>query len=302
MLVWSDALAPDAAIVVIMLAIEVYLLTQIVPRRGPPPTLTRMIIGSTALLGSASVLMALTAAFMTPTLGAYSIVLLTFNFMMLGPPGVWIIAVILLHDRRIDPMSWVWPLAIAGMATAAEVLMGLFFVVANGATPLDPADVAAATFSSAWFLWAMVGAMGALLLWLPLPRALRVPLAGLAASGVVAPWVPAEPLLGAALMAGVMSVTLAAVFLEQRHAPAAEPRVYTLLLGVFAGFLGMTVAGTLVALAPGSLAALFSFGLAMAAVMTAEFTVLVREGLAPGGARAGASPPLSAANVQPARA
>jgi hypothetical protein len=277
-LAFNPELAPDVVVVVLMVVVEVYLLTQILPRRGGPPTLTRMIIGSTALLGSAGLLMALVGAFFSSNLSSYSIVLLLFNFMMLGPPGVWMIAVILLHDRRIDPKSWAWPVAIASMAMLAEALMGLLFTATSG-PPYDLLDVVGGSLTSGWFLWSMAAAMVALIVWVPLPGPLRLPLLGLALAGVVAPWVSADPLVGAALMVLAMGATFAS-FPAALRAPMAH-RLSPWLLGVGAAFLPMTATGLLLAVLPDSPLAVLLFGGVMASVMFGEFLVLVREALLP---------------------
>ncbi|HEV2316160.1 MAG TPA: hypothetical protein VGV89_01105 [Thermoplasmata archaeon] len=289
LLAYNSQLAPDALLVVIMLAVEVFLLTQIVPRNGATPTLTRMIIGSTALLGSAGVLMAVTGAFLTPTLGAYSIVLMTFNFMMMGPPGLWMIAVIIFEDRKIAPDGWTWPAAVAGMATFGELMMGLFFAVAGGAS-LDPVSVLVGTLTSAWFVWSMVGAMVALTLWVRLPGRVRVPLVGLAAGGFLGPWVTAAPAVGALLMTAAMGLTFLFLFTGRQRA-VADPRYWSVALGVGIAFLAMTIAGLVVALSSGNVAAELAFGVVMAVVMTGEMLYLVREGLSPS-TRAEAGAPL----------
>jgi hypothetical protein len=277
-LVWNSQLLPDMIVVVVMVIVEVYLLTQILPRAGPPPTITRMIIGSTSLLGSAGLLMAIIGAFLNSNLNSYSIVLLLFNFMMLGPPSVWFIAVVIFHDDRIEPRRWVWPVAIATMATVAELLMGLLFTVGNG-PPYDLPSVLAGTLTSAWFLWSMVAAMLAVLFWVPLSRGVRGPLLGLAASGVVAPWVPVDPLLGASLMAAVMAATFALFFASLQDPVETDRGALRVILGVATAYLAMMTAGVVVGLLPGSTWAVVGFGATMGAVMYAEFLVLLRRGL-----------------------
>lgn len=271
----------DIIVAVAMIVAEVYILTQILPRSGPPPALTRMVIGSTALIGSSGVLMALLGAYLQSNLNTYSVVLLAFNGMMLLPPGLWFISLIVFEDRKIRPASWFWPLAITAMASSAELLMGLFFSVAAG-VPLVTASVLAGTVTSVWYLWSMASAMVALLFWVRLDRAVRDPLLGLAAAGIVAPFVPVDPLVGAALMTGGMALTLLVVFRGIRTGHPAGAEAGKVLTGVVAAFFAMSVAGFGLALAPGSVFALLAFGLVMAAAMTAEFLFLVRAGLRPG--------------------
>ncbi|HXQ94921.1 MAG TPA: hypothetical protein VN864_07150 [Thermoplasmata archaeon] len=259
-----------------MVAAEVFILTQIVPRSGPLPPLTRMVIGSSALLGSSGVLMAALAAFAQPDLNTYTVVLMTFNSMMLVPPGLWFISLIVFEDRRIRRTRWFWPVAITAMATSAEVLMGLFFTVAGGSPP-GFLPVLAGTLTSAWFLWSMAAAMVALLLWIPMARGVRDPLLGLAAAGIVAPFVPVDPPVGAGLMGAVMALTvIGALQLLRTGRGAGLDRVLTPVVGAF---LAMSLTGVALAVAPDLLAPTLAFGGVMAVTMTGEFLFLVREGL-----------------------
>lgn len=271
---------PDAMIVVAMVILEVYLLTQILPRTGPPPTLTRMILGSSALLGSAGVLMAISAAAMQPDLSSYTIVLLAFNFMMMAPPGLWIIAVILYQDRRVDPAARRWPIAISAMATMAEVLMGLVFVVSDSG-PTDLATVLAGTLTSAWYLWSMAAAMFALLAWVRLPRLELILLGGLATSAVAAPWAPLDLPLGAGLMAAVMTLTFSLTALELGRASHGRlaARSWPLARAVLVAFLGMMSGLLAIALLGSTTGPVFAFGMIMTGLMGAEFAHLVRVGL-----------------------
>jgi hypothetical protein len=267
---------PDAIVVVAMVAAEIFLLTRILPREGPPPTLARMVILTSSLLASAGFLMALTGAFVQSNLNNYTVVLLMFNTMMVVPVGLWMVAVVILQDRRVDPSGLFWPLLVSGLATFAEVLMGVFFTVA-AAPSLDPIDVTAGTLSSAWYLWSMAGAMFALLWWVRIPRLPRVALAGLTAAAVAAPWVAAEPLVGAGLMTGLMVLSLLAILREAAR-PGAAPAAGGTVAAVAAAFAAMSGAGVAVALAPGT-TTLLAFGGVMTAIMLAEFTYLVHLGL-----------------------
>jgi hypothetical protein len=269
-------LTADVFVALGMVVAEVYILTQIIPRSGPPPALTRMVIGSSALLGSSGVLMALLGAFLQPDLNTYTVVLMMFNSMMLVPPGLWFISLIVFEDRTIRRTDWFWPVAITAMATSAEVLMGLFFTVADGSPP-GFLPVLAGTLTSAWFLWSMASAMIALLLWIPIVRGVRDPLLGLAAAGIAAPFVPVDPPAGAALMGGVMAITiLGSLQLVRSGRGAGVERV---LSPVVVAFLAMSLAGVSIALAPDALLPALAFGGVMAVTMTAEFLFLVREGL-----------------------
>ncbi|MGI0150720.1 MAG: hypothetical protein ACREC5_02140 [Thermoplasmata archaeon] len=274
----SPDLFPAAIVVVGMLVVEVFLLVHILPRRGPAPTLALMVVLTSALLGSAGLLLAVGAAFLNSNLNSYTIVLLFFNFMMLGPPSLWLVSVLVFHEDRIDPGRRFWPLAIALLATVAEVLMGFVFVIGTGGS-LRPVPLAAATLTSPWYLWSMASAMFALLLWVPFERALKLPLLGLAASTVAAPLVPAFPAPGAALMAAVMALTFLGIFGSGRPAvPAAAERVVQ-VMWIVAAFLAMTLSGLFLALTPNSTVAVLLFGSVMTAVMAGELYFVARSAL-----------------------
>jgi hypothetical protein len=273
---------PDILVVVGMLVVEIFLLVQILPRRGPAPPLTRMVLGSSLLLGSSGLLMAIVSAALAPSLSSYTIVLGAFNGMMLVPIGIWLCVLVLLQDRKIDARSWWWPVLIATMATIAEVLMGVVFVVADGTTPITVAAVSAGALLSAWFLWSMAVTMIALLIWVRMDRAIRLPLLGLAASAIAAPWVSVDPVFGLALMAGLMALTLLGMARLVERSPLAQlPTHLGLASGVVLAFLAMVSAGSWVALAPTAVGAQIAFGGVMLAVMAGEFVVLIREGLRP---------------------
>ena len=274
----SAALVPTAIVVVVMVVVEVFLLVHILPRRGPPPTLAHMVVITSALLGSAGLLMSISAAFLDSNLNSYTIVLLFFNFMMLGPPSLWLVSVIVFRDDRVDPRRRLWPIAIAGMATFAEILMGLVFAIGDGVS-LDPVPLAAATLTSPWFLWSMAAAMFALLVWVPFDRWLRGPLVGLSASTVAAALVPSFPAPGAALMAGIMAVTFLGVYRYREAALAIPPERVVEVMAILAAFPAMTVAGLLLALVPASGAVVLLFGAVMTAVMAGELYFVARSSL-----------------------
>lgn len=278
----SYATAPDVIVVVGMLVVEVFLLVLLLPRNGPAPLATRMVLCSCLLLGSSGLLMAIVAAALAPSLSSYTIVLAAFNGMMLVPIGIWLCTLVILKDRRIDARSWRWPTLITAMATTAEVLMGVVFVIADGTTALDVASVAAATLLSAWFLWSMAAAMLALLAWVRLDRASRRPLLGLAASALFAPWVAVDPLFGLLLMAAVMALTILAMARGlEPSALARRPGHLGVAALVVLAFLAMTTTASASALAPGAVGAQLAFGAVMLVVMAGEFLWLVREGLRP---------------------
>ncbi len=274
----TPALEAYAIVAVVMVAVEVYLLYQILPRTGRPPTMSHMVIGSSALLGSAAFLLALLDfVFFPDSYSAATVVLWGLNFMMFAPPGLWVIAVIVYEDRRIDGTGWWWPVLIAAAATGAEVIMGLLFSVSNPVPVLTEWTVAQSLVSP-WFDWSMAAAMAALVIWVPLTRTEREGLATLVAAAAVAPWIAASPLLGALLMTLVMGLAFVLIYrrFESRLGlTGVETRV---LFAVGAAFLAMTVAewGNLTVGGP---AGLLVFGVLSTLVMATDLAYLAHRAL-----------------------
>jgi polyferredoxin len=277
---FSAALAPYAAVAGVMVAVEIFLLYQLVPRDGAPPSLARMVIGGSALFSSAAMLLAILFYTVSPDTTAFLDLLLAVNFMMVGPPGLWVIGIIVFRDRAVDPGSWLWPVVLALLATGSEVLMGFVFVGAGGADPFDPAGIAS-SLVSVWFLGSMAATMIALLLWVPLSRLERAVLLGLTATAGAAPWVVVVPLAGAIAMAVAMTASFVVLFERlAAHARLARHELATILAASLA-FLAMTVAELFVWLNPGSAAAAIPFGLVMALVMGGETAFVARRALWP---------------------
>ncbi|MHB1434623.1 MAG: hypothetical protein ACYCPN_00270 [Thermoplasmata archaeon] len=275
-LLYSPGMLPYALVAIPMVVVEVYLLTQLVPRSGPPPTLTRMLIAGSALIGSAGLLMACLYVILSPNYSTYTAVFWAFNFMMMAPLGFWVIGVILLRDRPMNPRNPFWPILVALLATTAEILMGVLFTV--GASDLFALlPVMAGTLTTIWFLWSMVAAMVAMLFWIPLAPSVRRPLLGLTLSGVVAPWVVVAPVTGSILMTGAMFVTFGLLAYQAWSTPPSSGSGLGLSGWIVLSFLAMSVAGYLVALMPGPPVTL-GFGLVMATVMTGEFAFILWDG------------------------
>ncbi len=275
-LLYTPGMLPFALVAIPMVVVEVYLLTQLVPRSGEPPTLTRMLIAGSALIGSAGLLMACLYVILSPNYSTYTAVFWAFNFMMMAPLGFWVIGVILLRDRPMNPRNPFWPILVALLATTAEILMGVLFTV--GASDLYAfLPVMAGTFTTIWFLWSMAAAMVAMLFWIPLVPSVRRPLFGLALSGVVAPWVVVDPLTGAILMTGAMLVTFAILAYQAWSTPVPSSSGLGLPGWIVLSFLAMSIAGYLLVFSPGATVAL-GFGVVMAAVMTGEFAFILWEG------------------------
>ena len=273
----AGPLLPEAGVVLAMLVVEIALLLYLVPRRGPGSTYAQWTLGGSALLGSAAVLLALLWAFLFPNLNSFTILFETFGITMGFPPGLWMIATILFHDRRVEATSWIVPVSIAVLATAGELLMGLYFTLLSNPSGA-PADLLGGTLTSIWYLGSMGAAMVALVGWIPMGRGERTALGGLALSAFVAPWVPSEPIAGAVLMALLMMGTLLGALAIQSRSPQGRETGLEVLPGVAGAFTLMTVGGLLLALAAPSPAAGIAFGSLTSAAMFAEFLYLLRTG------------------------
>ena len=275
----TDALWTYASIAIVMVAAEIYLLVQVLPRAGPSPTVTRMVIGTSALVGSAAFLLCLVYLVLFPNSAtSWIIVLMGLNFMMFVPPGLWFIALIVYHDARIEPRSWGWAALVSGSATASEIVMGVLFSLPLATPALTPA-VLANGLVSPWLGWPMATLMIALLCWLPLSRPAREGLAALALAGVVLPWVAASPLVGAVLMAGLMTIALWRVYIHLRNPARLSAPDARLLLLVVLAFVVMAVAEG-ANLAVGGTVGLYLLGVPAAAIMAVELLYLARSALA----------------------
>ena len=275
----TSNLGADAVVAVLMVGVEVYLLLQLLPRAGGPPTLTRMTIGTAALLGSAAFLLSLLNLLFFP--GSYDAateLLWALNFMMFVPPGLWVIAVIVFRDRRIRANGLRWPVLIATAATAAEILMGLLFSVSSPVPAIDLSTISASLVSP-WFMWSMGAAMAALLVWVRLEPRTRAFLGLLVAAAAVAPWVVAAPALGAVLMASVMTVAFILLFERLSARNELAPGELRFLLAI-AGSFGLMAATQLVAVYDPTPAGELPFGVGMVLVMTVDLAYLAHRALA----------------------
>ncbi len=274
----TPALEAYAIVAVAMVAVEVYLLYQILPRTGRPPTMSHMVIGSSALLGSAAFLLALLDfVFFPDSYSAATVVLWGLNFMMFAPPGLWVVAVIVYHDRLVDGRGWWWPALIASAATGAEIIMGLLFSVSNP-VPVLTSWTVGQSLVSPWFDWSMAAAMAALVLWVPLSRVEREGLATLIGAAAVAPWIGASPLLGAVLMTAVMALAFALLYRRFEGTAGLSVRETRVLLAVGVAFLVMTISewGNL---AVGGAVGLLVFGILSTLVMATDLAYLAHRAL-----------------------
>jgi len=260
-----------------MIVITVFVLGKILPSRGEAPLLTQLTLALAILGGGSVLILSLMFVFLNSNgTEAWTFVLLAFNFMMVGPTGLWFMSLIAFRDRRSSPSDWIWPAAIALMIAGSEILMGVLFALGiSSGSAVTPA-VLAAGVSSIWFFWSMASVMFALLLWAPIGRAERWVVVALTVSAVLAPWVTAYPTVGGVgmtvLMAGVFLGILRELSRRDRIAPDEVP----VLLGLAAAFLLMALTGASVAVTRASVGSALAFGGGMALVMTVEIAYLVR--------------------------
>ncbi len=273
---FDATLLPFAVVAISMIGVTIFVLGKVLPSDGRPPLLTQMTLALSVLGGGSLLLLSLLLVFLDPNgTDAWTWVLMSFNFMMMAPVGIWFIGLVLFRDRRIGTDGWVWPATIALVTTGSEALMGILFVVGAASAPADAAPTLALGLASVWFFWSMAAVMAALLVWAPLSRVERRALLALTVSAVLAPWVTAYPTLGGAAMAALMAVVFALLL---RHLLRGEVVVGEagLLFGLAAAFVAMAVAGLAVAATGGSTAADLGFGIAMGGVMGVEIAYLCR--------------------------
>jgi hypothetical protein len=262
---------PFAAVALSMVVVTIFVLTQILPRAGGAIPLTSMIFGVSLLAGSSILLLALLWVFIDPNgTTAWTWVLVAFNFMMMGPAGLWFVSLIVYRDRAIDAPSWGWPAIIALATVGSEVLMGVLFAVGSGTAPTTLVGGLALGLSSIWFDWSMGAIMAALLLWLPLRGLARLSLAALTAAAFLAPWVVAVPAVGAAGMGGLMVVVFGLVYRRLAQRATLRAADFWVPFGLAIAFSLMIAAQVAIVAAPGSDVAALAFGGTTAVVMSAE--------------------------------
>lgn len=272
----NDSLVTFVIIAIAMIAITIFVLGHILPVGGRPPLVTQALLGLMVIFSGSVLLLSLLFVFLNPNgTSSWTLVLLAFNFMMMGPAGVWFIGLVLYRDRRIDARTWYWPAAIAVTTTGSEVIMGVLFVVGSGAGTTW-ASAFALGLNSVWYFWSMGAIMIALVIWAPLSRLERGALFALTVSSLLAPWVTAYPTAGGLSMGLLMT----AVFLLLARR-LGQPRGQVvgelgLLFGLAGAFLATAVAGFFVAAANGSVLSDLVFGGVMAVVMSVEVAYVFR--------------------------
>jgi hypothetical protein len=270
------ALLPFVVVAVSMIVVTIFLFGMVLPADGRPPLVTQMVLALAVLAGGSVLLLSLVYVYLNPNgTDAWTWVLVSFNFMMMFPAGIWFVSLIVFRDRRVDLGGWGWPALIAVIATGSEVLMGILFAYAGSAGPLSTLDALALGLSSVWFFWSMAGVMTALILWAPLAPTERSALVALTGAAVLGPWVTTLPTIGG----GAMGVLMVAVFLLILRALGRGRVVRSevpLLFGLAGAFLAMAVAGFFVAATGGSSVADLAFGAIMAVVMVVEIAYLFR--------------------------
>jgi hypothetical protein len=276
------ALLPFAIVAVSMIGITIFVLFQLLPRDRSATLLSTMVIGVAALGGGLVLLLALLYVYVDPNgTTAWTWVLLAFNFMMMGPAGLWFVSLMLFRDRTIDRIGWSWPVVLALVTVGSEVLMGVLFGTASAGWIQSLPVALASGLTSVWFDWSMAAVMGALLLWLPLHGVVRGTLATLTAAAVLAPWVTAYPGVGAGMMGLLMTGVLLVLYQRWRHQPSLASAELSALTGLGAAFVAMVAAQAAIVLAPGSTAAAIAFGGIMAIVMAGEVASATHHALAP---------------------
>jgi hypothetical protein len=265
------ALLPFALVAVSMIGVTAFVLTHLLPRDRTAPLLSTMTIGVAALGGGTVLLLALLYVFIDPDgTTAWTWVLLAFNFMMMGPAGLWFVSVMLFRDRTIDRVGWTWPVVLALVIVGSEVLMGILFATASVGAATGVIAALAGGLTSIWFDWSMAAVMAVLVVWLPLRGLVRGTLASLTAAAVLAPWVTATPGAGVVGMALLMGAVLGLLYRYLSSGRAVAPDEVRTLTGLGVAFAAMVAAQAVVVLAPASPSAALAYGTIMALVMATE--------------------------------
>jgi hypothetical protein len=293
---FDATLVPFAMVALSMIGVTIFLLGKVLPADGRPPLVTQMLLALSVLAGGSLLLLALLFVFLNPNgTDSWTWVLLSFNFMMMFPAGIWFVGLIAFRDRRIATDGWLWPAAISLATTGSEATMGVLFVVGVSTAPASGLLALSQGLSSVWFFGSMAAVMAALVLWAPLSRIERRALTALTLSAVVAPWVTAFPTIGGGAMGALMAVVFLLLLRPLLRGEVAPSEV-GLLFGLAGAFLASAVAGLAVAVSSGTPTADLGFGATMGIVMAVEIAYLCRRfyhgaSFLPSLARAGSSRP-----------
>jgi hypothetical protein len=273
----NASLAPFAAIALMMIGITIFVFGKVMPSDGRPPLITQLSLALAVIGGGSVLLLSLVFVFLSndPT-SAWTFVLLAFNFMMMGPAGLWFIGLIVFRDRRVGARDWTWPVAFGVLTTGSEVLMGFLFALGSETSALSVLDTLALGVSSVWFFWSMAAIMAALLLWAPLAPIERYALVALTLSAVIAPWVTSYPVIGGAAMTALMVGIFGYLLWALGRPNVARLDDVGLLVGLGVAFVAMAGTGLGLVVTGGAPGAVLAFGSVMAVVMTVEIAYLLR--------------------------
>ncbi len=273
----NSSLITFVVVALSMIVITIFVLGQILPVRGRPPLVTQALLALMVIFSGSVLLLSLLFVFLNSNgTSSWTFVLLAFNFMMVGPAGIWFIGLIAFRDRRIDRTSPLWPASIALVTTGSEVTMGVLFVVADAGAAGPALPTLAGGLTSLWFFWSMAAVMFALVVWAPLAPVERGALVALSSSAVLGPWVTAYPTVGGLAMGLLMTGVFVWLLRELLRPDRVKVGELPLLEGLAAAFLATAVSGFAVVATGGQDVADLAFGLVMAVVMTIEIAYLFR--------------------------
>lgn len=273
----TSSLAPFAAIALAMIGVTIFVFGKALPARGRPPLITQMALALAVIGGGSVMLLALVFVFLNPDgTSAWTWVLLAFNFMMMGPAGLWFIGLVIFRDRRVDPRDWTWPVALAVLTTGSEVLMGFLFALGGATASLSVLQTLALGVSSVWFFWSMAAIMAALVVWAPLAPVEREALLALTLAAVIGPWVTTYPTVGGLAMTVLMVGVFVFLVRSLSERTAVRPHEVGFLVGLAVAFLAMAVAGLALVATGGSVGAVLAYGVVMGVVMSVEIAYLLR--------------------------
>jgi hypothetical protein len=305
-------LVPYLIAAVAMVAVNLYLLSRLFPRKGPGPHAATGILVIGLMLAGLGLWFAVIYAILSPGDASIVSVFIAGNSMM-AVLGAWFIGLVLRAEEKPLPRhGWGWPVLVSLLLIGNELVMSVTFSLAT----TGPAYYSALGWSglgalfgdsvtSVWFFWPMLATMMFVILRVAIAGPERRLLIVFTATAAAGPWIVSNPTFGVVVMAALMGAVVWLYYRDGAEGAPVELRHARILVGVGAGF-GVMFAGQALSYAlAGTPWGTLPFALASVAVMTAEFYVLAGWGFA--GAHdvpapesaAPSAPPLEAPTTAP---
>jgi hypothetical protein len=272
-----------AVVASFMVATNLYFLTRLFPRGGGTPTFAQAILVLGLFVMTTGLWFAVIYAILSPGDASTVSVFIAGNSMM-AVFGAWLIGLFYgSEERRLPATRWGWPAGLALLLVSNELLMGIAYVLAQtGSAPYAalgwPGLLRLATDAadSIWFFWAMLANMVVLVLWVPLPAAVRTALLAFAGTAAVGPWVVPDPVVGALGTGIVMAATVGLVLRELQRTEKPSIGYLRAAFAIAGAFAAMSVAQAFLWLDPAGRWSSTPFAFVNLAVMFGEVAILAR--------------------------